>query len=143
MPPPPTRYIDSLGYDNLVPHLAMGPAEQQGNQSQCQPDGYHALGISQYIPPAAGPPRLEQYVPAIPVLSDHPSSHVPLPHNIAGPSRGNPNTVHFGTPVAEDLKNLASDYLHNPGSHVNKLRVRRSRSGAVKVLILLEIDDTM
>ena len=42
--------------------------------------------------------------------------------------------------VAEDLKNLASHYLHNTGSHVDKLRMRRSRSGAVKVLILLEID---
>ena len=42
--------------------------------------------------------------------------------------------------VAEDLKNLASHYLHNPGSHVDKLRVKRFRSGAVKVLILLEID---
>ena len=45
--------------------------------------------------------------------------------------------------VGEDLKNLATQYLHNPGSHVDKLRMRRSRSGAVKVLILLEIDDTM
>ena len=44
--------------------------------------------------------------------------------------------------VGEDLKNVASHYLHNPGSRVDKLRMRRSRSGAVKVLIVLEIDDT-
>jgi hypothetical protein len=43
----------------------------------------------------------------------------------------------------EDLKRLASHYLHNPGSHVDKLRMRRSRKGGFKVLILLEIDDTM
>ena len=44
-----------------------GPAEQQGNQGQRQSDGYHTPGITQYIPIAAGPPRLEQYVPAVPV----------------------------------------------------------------------------
>jgi hypothetical protein len=83
--PPPTRYNNSLGYDGL-PHQATvsvllyfsfpfrlttaslkGPAEQQGNQGQRQPDGYHTPGITQYIPTAAGPPWLEQYVPAIPV----------------------------------------------------------------------------
>ena len=42
----------------------------------------------------------------------------------------------------EDFEDLAGRYLHNPGSHVNKLRMKRSRSG-VKVLILLELDETM
>jgi hypothetical protein len=46
-------------------------------------------------------------------------------------------------PVAEDIEDLASRFLHNPGSHVDKLRMRRSRSGTVKVLIQLEIDNTM
>jgi hypothetical protein len=45
--------------------------------------------------------------------------------------------------AAEDLKNVANHYLNNPGSHVDTLRMRRSRSGTVKVLILLEIVDTM
>jgi hypothetical protein len=46
--------------------------------------------------------------------------------------------------VTETLKkSLASHYLHNAGSRVSDLRTRRSRSGAVKVLILLEIDDDM
>lgn len=75
--------------------------------------------------------------------SDHPAGRIPLPRNIAGPSRGDPSLVHTGMSVTGDLKNLASHYLHNPGSHVDKLRMRRSRSGTVKVLILLEIDDTM
>ena len=44
--------------------------------------------------------------------------------------------------IVEDLRNLASRYLHNPDSRVDKLRMRRSRSGVVKVLILLEIDGT-
>ena len=66
-------------------------------------------------------------------------SHVPLPHNVAGPFRGNPNPVHFGMPVTDDLKYIASRYLHSSGSYVDKLRVRRSRSGAVKVLVFLDI----
>ncbi len=46
--------------------------------------------------------------------------------------------------VTENLKkDLAGHYLHNPGSRVKDLRTRRSRSGAVKVLILLEVDDDM
>lgn len=48
----------------------------------------------------------------------------------------------FGISAAEDLKRLASHYLHSPGSQVDKLRVRRSRSGGFKVLIMLEIGDT-
>ena len=42
----------------------------------------------------------------------------------------------------ENFEDLASRYLHNPGSHVNKLRMKRSRSG-VKVLIMLELDEIM
>jgi len=42
-------------------------------------------------------------------------------------------------PVTEDLKSLASRYLHNPGSNVNKLRIRRNRSGTIKVLVFLDI----
>ena len=72
----------------------------------------------------------------------HPPVLIP-PYNMAGPSQENPSVVHPGMSVGEDLKTLATRYLHNPGSHVDKLRMRRSRSGTVKVLILLEIDDIM
>jgi hypothetical protein len=41
--------------------------------------------------------------------------------------------------AGEDLKIVASHYLHN----LDKLRMRRNRSGAVQVLISLEIDDAM
>jgi len=76
---------------------------------------------------------------------NYPTGNIPLPHDVAGPSRGDLSMVHSGTmSVTENLKkNLASHYLHNPGSRVNDLRTRRSRSGTVKVLILLEIDDDM
>jgi hypothetical protein len=73
-----------------------------------------------------------------------PTGNIPLPHDVAGPSREDLSLAHPGLSVTENLqKNLACHYLHNPGSRVNELRMRRSRSGAVKVLILLEIDDDM
>jgi hypothetical protein len=66
------------------------------------------------------------------------------PPNVAGPSQGILDAVqHSGMSAAEDLKRLASQYLHSPSTHVDKLRMRRRRSGGFKVLILLEIDDTM
>jgi hypothetical protein len=43
--------------------------------------------------------------------------------------------------AADDLKYIASQYLFRPGSQVDKLRVRRSRPGRFKVLILLEVED--
>ena len=71
-----------------------------------------------------------------------PTGNIPLPPNVAGPSRGGLNLVDSGMSVTEDLKkNLASHYLYNPGSRVKDFRMRRSQSGAVKVLILLEVDD--
>ena len=76
------------------------------------------------------------------VPNDRLPSHIPLPPNVAGPSQEN-SSVHSAMSVSEELKNIASHYLRNPGSHVDKLRMKRCRSGAVKVLILLEIDDTM
>lgn len=77
------------------------------------------------------------------VLDNRPPVHALLSHNIAGSSRGETSLVQSRISAGEDLKNMADYYLHNPGSDVNKLRMKRSRSGAVKVLILLEINDVM
>ena len=75
-------------------------------------------------------------------LLDHcPPSRAPHPDYAAGPSEGNFGSVHSGMSLAEDLKRLASQYLSSPGSQVDKLRMRRSRSGGLKVLILLEVED--
>jgi hypothetical protein len=120
-----------------------------------------------HIPVASGALRLDQFSPAIlvrllpppfhhmyiqpsllrlclqEVPNDGPPGHIPLPLNVAGPSRGNPSFAHpvnSGMSVIDDIEDLASRYLYNPGSHVEKLRVKQSRSGTVKVLILLEID---
>ncbi|KAN0116150.1 hypothetical protein V8E52_006207 [Russula decolorans] len=137
---PPTRYTGMMGNEDPA-HVAIGPVQ---HQSQRQLDADHpTAGITQYVP---GPPPLEQYAPEIPeVPYNCPTGNIPLPHNVAGPSRGDLGLVHSGMSIIEDLKkNLASHYLHNPGSRVNDLRTRRSRSGAVtEVLILLEIDNDM
>jgi hypothetical protein len=42
----------------------------------------------------------------------------------------------------EELRQLANRYLHNPDSRVDKVRVKHSRrSGKVKVMILLELEE--
>jgi len=43
----------------------------------------------------------------------------------------------------EDLKRLASRYLNDHGTHVDKLLVRRRFLSGRRVLILLEIDNAM
>ena len=54
---------------------------------------------------------------------------MPLPHNVAGPSRGDTGLLHARMSVTEDLKkDLASHYLYNPGSRVK-------RGGADQVLL--------
>ncbi|KAI0281194.1 hypothetical protein BGY98DRAFT_1175083 [Russula aff. rugulosa BPL654] len=141
---PVARFSSTVGYDD-PPHLATGsggyPHYYPGNQSQRQLNGYSSTpGITQSISFPPDTPRFGYYAPAIPeVPIDGPPSHVPLPHNVMGPFRGNPGHVHSGMLITDDLKYIASHYLHNPGSHVDKLRVRRSRSGTEKVLISLDI----
>jgi len=143
---PPTRYSNGIEYED-PPYLATGSIDQQVNQSQRQLDGDRTPGLTQYIPMpvAPGPPWLEQHALAIPEIhNDRPpfGNHVPLPHNVAGLSRGHPSFERTEMSAAEDLKYLASRYLHNLDSSVDKLRMRRSRSGIVRVFILLEIDGT-
>lgn len=66
----------------------------------------------------------------------------PQASNEASTSQGVPAQVPSGMSAAEDLRRLASRYLHSTDSHIDKVRVKQSRrSGRVKVMILLEIDD--
>ncbi|KAH9962197.1 hypothetical protein BC827DRAFT_1267177 [Russula dissimulans] len=62
--------------------------------------------------------------------------------NVPGPFHGNLGPIGM-LPSPDGLKHLANHYIHNPRSHVEKLRVKRERTGRSKVLIVLEIDDTM
>ena len=77
--------------------------------------------------------------------NDLPFSRGPCLFNVAGLSQRGPGPMHSGMSAAEEfnLKQLASHYLNNHGSHINKVRTRRIHSGGYKVLILLGIDDTI
>jgi hypothetical protein len=64
------------------------------------------------------------------------------PPNVAVPSQGIPGAVLPGMSAGEELRQLANRYVHDPDSRVDRVRVRRSRrTGKVKVMILLELDD--
>jgi len=132
--PLPASYTGNVGIDDL-PHLTTGLAGHYGDQTQ---DGGH------HIPMIPGPPRLEYYVPMAPDLNnDDPLGHMPLVDNVAVPSPRSPSPVpsRMSDDENEGLKRLASQYLNNPDSYVNDIRVRRRRSGGREISIILEIDD--
>ncbi|KAI9508078.1 hypothetical protein F5148DRAFT_1149272 [Russula earlei] len=124
-----------------LPHSAMGVVEQ-GAQSY----GVAHLPpkIDQRVPFAPGQPGLEYHTALGPGTSNNGPPGGPLhPHNVARPFQGNPSTEQFGMSAVEDVKYLASRYLHSSNSHVEKFRVKPRRSGGCKVLIVLEIDDAL
>ena len=62
--------------------------------------------------------------------------------NVAVPFHGLPGPVPPGMSAEEDLRQLANRYLHDRDSRVDKVHVRHSRrSGRVKVMILLELEE--
>ncbi|KAH9969797.1 hypothetical protein BC827DRAFT_1162857 [Russula dissimulans] len=135
---PQASHTNATERDSL-PHSITQLAEHHGNQTNH--DDYQ-------VPIAPGPLQLEYYAPMPPmpeVPSDGPPSlgYVPILENIAGPSGDDSSPVHSGISDDEDLKRLAKRYLNNRRAHVDKLLVRRRFQGGRRVLILLEIDDTM
>ncbi|KAI0299812.1 hypothetical protein BC826DRAFT_714082 [Russula brevipes] len=137
----------TMGHVNYGPS---GPPECCGSQTH-RPIHWHPTPeTTHYIPvtPSHTQPEYSDSAPVAPP-QEFPNdgaltgSCVPLPHNAAGPSRGGLAPGHPGISTDEDLKRLARQYLLSFGSRVDKLRMRRSRSGALKVLILLEIEDMM
>ncbi|KAH9960951.1 hypothetical protein BJV74DRAFT_871963 [Russula compacta] len=144
--PQPAQFIGNTVYHDPLP-LGPGlvePYAYRGHQN-------FTVGpppvAAQHVPLAlGGPPRLELQAPLGPEMpNDGPFSRGPCLPNVAGPSQRGPGPIHSGMSATEDLnlKRLASHYLHSHGSYINKFRTRRSRSGGYKVLIVLEIDDTI
>jgi len=133
---PPARYTSEMGY----PLQVAGLAERDMHHGIQSDRVNHLLPIAQHVPLASRPPQLEYYAPLTPsqeMPNDGTISRAPSP-NVAGPSQGVPSRKS----AVEDLRQLASRYLHNPDSRVDKVRMKQSRrSGKVKVMILLEIDD--
>jgi len=133
--PLPTSWSGNME-DDVQRHLITDLPEHGGNQT------HHGI----HVPLAPGPPQPEFYALAYPDLTnDDPLGHASHPHGVAGPSRQYPSPMHSGMSDSddEDRKRRASHYLNNPGSYVDELRVWDRRSGGRRVLILLEIDDTM
>jgi hypothetical protein len=58
--------------------------------------------------------------------------HTPQPFIVTVPSQRVPGSVPLGVTVEDELRQLARRYLQNPDSR---------RSGKVKVMIVLELDD--
>jgi hypothetical protein len=66
------------------------------------------------------------------MLNDGTIAHAPQPANVTVPSQGIPGPVPPRMTVGEELRLLARRYLQNPDNR---------RSGKVKVMIVLELDD--
>jgi hypothetical protein len=74
--------------------------------------------------------------------NDNVISHGLPPPNIAVFSGETPAPAPFRMSAEEELRELATRYVENPDSRIDRVRVRHSRrSGKVKVMILLELDD--
>jgi hypothetical protein len=67
------------------------------------------------------------------MLNDGIIGHVPQPPNVTFPSQGVSGPVPPGVTVGEELRQLVMRCLQNHDSR---------RSGKVKVVIVLELDDT-
>ncbi|KAI0301968.1 hypothetical protein BC826DRAFT_986367 [Russula brevipes] len=135
----PPAICPGMGYDDPPNLTTMSLADYRGHENHR--GGHTTPRFTPHVPVAPDPARLEcsdLVVPPPWVPNNGPLNFAPLPHNGAG-DRG---SVLLGNSAAEDLKRLAGHYLHSPGSQVDKLRMRRSRSGGLKVLIMLEIGDT-
>jgi len=133
--PIPASWCSNMGHD-VQHHLITDIPEHHGNQT------HHGT----HIPIASGPPQLEFYAQVAADLIDNDAlGHAPYPHSVAGPSQGNMSSMHprMSDSDDEDLKRRARHYLNNPGSYVDELRVWHRCSGGRRVLILLEIDDTL
>jgi hypothetical protein len=69
-------------------------------------------------------------------------SHGLPPLNVVVRSQGIPGPAPFRMSAGEEIRQLATRYIQNPDSRVDSVRVKHSRrSGKVKVMILLELDD--
>ncbi|KAH9958898.1 hypothetical protein BGW80DRAFT_1372356, partial [Lactifluus volemus] len=163
--PTPSQYTTNVGYDepssqvsvscvylspSMLPSLitasskSQPPYAYQSNQIIVH-QGAGATQNTYDSSIAPGLPQPEYYTPP-----DHPQE-IPngvsicgahQPSNVAILFRGLPGTVPPGMSAEEELRQLASRYLRDPDSHVDRVQVRRSRrSGKVKVMILLELDE--
>ncbi|KAH9957540.1 hypothetical protein BGW80DRAFT_1565286 [Lactifluus volemus] len=143
--PTPSQYTNNVGYGPSSQVSSFGeqpPYAYQGNQS----NAHHVAVAAQYIyDPSIAPGLLppEYYAPPDhEILNDVTIGRAPQLPNVAVPFQGLPGQVPLGMSFEEELRQLANRYVHDPDSRVDRVRIRRSRrSGKVKVMIVLELDD--
>lgn len=66
---------------------------------------------------------------------------VPGPTQAAFPNSSTHRASGVGRPVAENLRRLASRYIHHPDSQVEMVRMEPGSAGRYKVVIVLEMAD--
>ncbi|KAH9958882.1 hypothetical protein BGW80DRAFT_1564813 [Lactifluus volemus] len=139
----PSQYTTNVGYDD--PSSPVAGLEERPQYAYQGAPHFPPPGTAQHtfdLPIIPGPLRPEYNAPALArpqMLND---GTIGQPPNVAGPSQGVPGPVLHGMSAGEELRQLANRYVHDPDSRVDRVRVRRSRrSGKVKVMILLELDD--
>jgi hypothetical protein len=65
----------------------------------------------------------------------------PIQAGFAGPSTQ--RTHPYGQPTVENLRRLASRYVHHPGSQVDMVRMEPGTAGRYQVVIVLEMVDLL
>ncbi|KAH9973185.1 hypothetical protein BGW80DRAFT_1445436 [Lactifluus volemus] len=128
-----TRYYDSSSQ-----------VSGSGEQPQYEYQGDHWQNVAYYNPPSGTsqpifnlPTYSSPHWPRYSAPPAHDSEwlndgHAPQRPNVTLPSQGFPSTVPSAMSMGEELGQLVNQYLHNSSSR---------RSGKVKVMIILELDD--
>ena len=70
-----------------------------------------------------------------------PRGIVPGPAQTAFPDPSTHQQHGLGQPVVENLRRLASRYVHHPDSKVDMVRMEPGTAGRYKVVIVLEMTD--
>ncbi|KAH8996353.1 hypothetical protein EDB92DRAFT_1597641 [Lactarius akahatsu] len=114
-PPPPYPEVPYMHVHRDVGVAEAVPAQAHPFAPEVQENYNGLFGYGAQFP-AADPPE------AFPGVQPHPAPPADMP-----PANG--------------LRNLASHYLNNPGTHVNMLRIGPGPGGRFEVLIALELAD--
>ncbi|KAI0245451.1 hypothetical protein BJV78DRAFT_1365354 [Lactifluus subvellereus] len=103
------------------------------------------LGVNNYARPVQGVQAQAQvFGPPAPIQGNGIVPYVPQRAE-AGPYQAFPDDLPYQAPPdarqAENLRRLASRYLHHPNSQVDMIRMEQDLAGRPKVVIILDMDD--
>ncbi|KAH9958881.1 hypothetical protein BGW80DRAFT_1256712 [Lactifluus volemus] len=146
--PTPSQHTSNVGYEPSSQVSSFGEQPLYAYQGSQSADAHYVAGAPQNIYDRSIAPGLllpEYYAPPVrpqEIPNDVIINRAPQLPNVAIPFQGLPGPVPPGMSIEEELRQLAHRYFYERDSRVNKVRVRHSRrSGKVKVMILLELDE--